>query len=262
MRILTPVLSRRSPFWAALFFSLVLLGAVPGRAAENNDNQIIAELQQKSLELKRQLLSSDDPLEQERLQKAMMQMVEDALPKLSPQGRALLQIGLKIMQPLQETSSAYLQMVAKFSESSVADFTTVKSREEIPGRIAKIRLLIAANQEILDRIDRVEPDVLKLLDESGVNEMARRGFIDGFTKASARQMGPMKAVRNLDGKLYALFIAGLQHMEANWGHWSVTAAEDIAWDDTAREAKFIEILQEIGTLAARQAEAEQQLLRR
>lgn len=250
------VFARQLSLLAVMLVGFISVVAAPGRAAESDDNKAMAEMQQKLTTLRARMAAVETPLEQERLQKEAVKIVEETLPKLSPQSRALLQVGLKIMQPLQETSSRYLQLVDESMDSALGDFAEIKSRQTIQERIDKIKLLNTANQGILDRINRLESDVLTLLVESGVPEAARQGFVEGFMKASAQKIGPMKAIRSVESQLYAHFTTALRYLDTHWGRWSANEALEIAWKDASLEDNFLKIMKDIETAAGRQTQAE------
>lgn len=246
----------------ALLLALVLALAPSLVRADDPDEALIQAMNSRLKEIQAKMVQTSDMNERAQLVKQLGQTLEDTLPKLTPQGRAVLEVGIKVLQPIQQEGAGYTKMVADFIASDSCRFTTIKSRAEIKPRLDEIARLAAANQSVINRYTSMTADATRLLDEAKLSDAAKRDFLAGIDESMGRQAGAVVAIRNLDRKLYEQWTAALHLLDARWGAWSVTADQRLQFTDQEAQKKFNDILAEIKTLSERQQHAQEVLANR
>jgi hypothetical protein len=225
------------------------------RAAVDPDIAVLERMQQQGKAIQAKIIETDDLNERAKLQAQLMTVMDEALKQLSPQKRPLLAVSLKVVRPLQEQSSAYLEAVSAFF-TSAGDFRTLKVRTEIKEREKRVDQLEAMNQALVQRMSTLESDVEKMLVAEGVDASGRRNFMEGFRTGTLRKMAATRAVRTLDSRLYAQWKAALALCDEQWGKFRSVADAQITFDDPAAGKKFDAIMAEVEKIADRQAVAE------
>lgn len=243
-------------------FSLICVVDATAADLAAQDKAVIDEMTVRSKELQRRIIATGDPLEKSRLQKSLVQLMEDTLPQLSENGRLPLLVGIRVMQPFQQASAAYTEMTTAFFDSAEGDFTTIKQRAEIAVRLATIDRLQAANLGLIRMLEGAEAEAAKVIKEQKVTPEVAQDFLAGFRKGRSRTSGAALAIRNLDTKVYTQLSAALTFLDANWGKWSAVTEDGFTWQDPALEREFAAIISEIERLAELQAKAEAELARR
>jgi hypothetical protein len=231
-------------------------------ADETGDAAVIAGMKQRLIEVQKQIIASADPAEQARLQKSLRAIMEEALPKLSARGRTPMLVSLRLVQPIQDAGSAYMQMVADYAASPQSDLTKITSHEDIQARVAHLNRLDTANTGLLNLLNNFETDAARILKEEKVSAAETEGFLAGLSRGFGRQIGPLKAIRNLDTRMYALLTSAMMHLDQHWGKWKNTPEGRLAWTDEKLEQQLVTMLEEIRVLAERQSAAQQALAAR
>lgn len=257
-----PTFLRKLALSVTLLVTGLLVVPAWGSPESDADQKLITELRQRTSALQKKILATSDPAEQARLQKQIPLLVEEILPKLSPKARVPMQVALKLVQPIQQAGADYMQKIADFSSSPDSDFTTLKAREEIKPRLAMIAELNEMNEGLINQLENFETSADKMLDESSLNPLEKREFKAGLTQGFGRRIGPMKAIRTLDTRMFEIFTAALQHLDLHWGKWKVTPGKPITWDAEAADAEFQAMMKELGVLAERQGAAQAVLSQR
>ncbi|WP_415907560.1 hypothetical protein [Oleiharenicola sp. Vm1] len=237
----------------------LLLALLPLLAhASSNDEKVMQEFNTTLRDLRQKIFATDNLEERMGYQKQMMELFERTLTQLSDEVRPLMAVSLKIVLPLQQQSADYLGLVSKFNQSGQGDPATLKAREEIPSRIAALEELEKQNAALLERINGMNERVEKALDEGKVSGAHRASFLAGYNGSTGRTIGPMKAIRTLDGLIFAQMKLIYRHLDEHWGKWQ---ADDTGfkWQDEAAQKKCDEMLTELQSLIARETKAEQQL---
>lgn len=254
---------RLLPRVALAFFVLLLSCGLPqARAEDNNDEALINGMKTQLRDLQLKILATHDLTERAKYQTEVMKVMEDTMAKLTPKTRALMLVGLKVVQPVQQDGAAYNQMVLEFINSPNAKFNTITSREDIKPRREQIARLAAANDGLITRFANIEADATRLLDEANLGSAEKQDFLSGFEESISKRFGPVMAIRKLDSMLYVQWKDALDLLDEHWGAWSVTPEKKISWTDAAAGTKFNEIMEMIQTLAQRQKAAEQALAAR
>ena len=239
---------------AVLMSAIALIALGSARAT---DEEVLAKMQQRMIALKQQMAKTEDLAERATLQKQAVTIINETLKQLSPQSRPMVEVGLKLVQPLQTDAGEYMLAVNAFFSSEAGDFRSIKSREEIKDRIAKVDQLDRSNRKLLERINSLESDAEKMLETGGVSRANRAGFMEGLRQGAAKQMGAMRALRTLDSKMYDQWKAALSLLDAHFGKWHSEGDGPIVFDDEEAKTKFLEIVKEIETLGERSQAAEQ-----
>lgn len=262
-------LLRRPRFLLALLFLSLGALCVPGFAApaassasDQEDARVVEEMRGRMVEIQRQLLATSDLAEQARLQKSMMAILEETLPKLSAKARPMLVVATQVVTPIQQASAAYMGMIGEYAAAPESDFTTIKSREDIPTRLERIDRLAEANQSLIKLLTGFRAAAEKALDEHYVSAADKRDFLTGFDQGFGRQVGPTMAIRNLDTGMFEKLREALHLLDSGWGKWKAVEGQPLEWSDEQLENQFVGILQDINQLAERQAKAQQVLSER
>jgi hypothetical protein len=227
------------------------------------DEAIIAEVKPRLAALQRKLLETEDSAERLEIQRELMATMDAMLPRLSPGGRAVMSVSLKVVQPIQLESAAYVKAVGEHFGANGTLFGPLATREQIGEQIEKLAVLSKMNDSLTNRINSLRADAERLLETSELSAIQRRGFLQGLEgDGVGKQMSATKAVRTLDTRFYATLTEALKHLDANWGKWSV-ADNGVVWKDApSAETRFNEFLAEIQTLAQRQRDAQLALAER
>lgn len=226
------------------------------------DEQIIAEMTAKSKAIQRELLSTSDSQEQIRLQRSLITLIEDTLPKLTPTMRALMSVGVKIVSPLVNDAGAYTKSAAEFFESDRAIPGTASSLEEIAARLAVLKGLKSSNEGIISRISSLDADAERLLLENKIGSAERAGFMEGFRQSTSAKFGAVRAIRNLEARFYDQYILFYELQQKEWGHWEARADHTISWENEEVSAAAQKILDEIQVIGQRQLNAQEVLKQR
>jgi hypothetical protein len=242
----------------ALCVAIVVVAGARTLAA--SDTEIIAGMNERVRDLNRQILETEDQKQREHLGRQLVATIEDALKQVSPQVRPMLEVGMKLVQPLHADVAAYGQATGEYFEGHDGDFRTIKSRDEIPKRAAQIDELERSNQKLLARLNAIEGDAEKMLEKAGVSAQARAGFMRGLRESAIKKMGALRAMRGLDSKLYVQWKAALKLLDAEWGKWRAENDQPIAFDNPEAGKKFSAIMEEVQNLADRQRAAEEAAL--
>jgi hypothetical protein len=214
------------------------------------DQQAMAEMEQKILALQRQAATATGS---ERIQLAQQarQAMEDALPKLSAENRAGLLVGLKLVNPIIEDGSAYLQELTAFQQSPEWDLSTARTQEEIRARIAKIDRLAAGGAAMHQRIANLDVEAARLLQGEKIDARTKAGILRGVREAAERKLRPISAIRQTQQKSFDKYKEALKLLHARWGHWN-TKEGVIVWDDQAGLTEFNAIIAAFDAIQAEQ----------
>lgn len=228
--------------------------------ATYDDEAVLAEVKQRSAELQREAIESDDVNLSVDLQGRMRQVLEDALPRLSPTSRAELTLTLRILNPFMDEAQAYMAGVAEFGNSGQADFTAVTTREHIAAGLATIKLLDAANTSLLARIIGLDAEAEAALAKTDLSRAKRRAILQGFRSSLAPKIDPLREIRELDSRLYEQYRLAFEHLDTTWGRWRIPEEGGISWDVAEEESAFDAMIEAIQTIAAEQGVVQQRLL--
>jgi hypothetical protein len=248
-----------SRFRAALAaFLLCFAMFAPSTPAQTpEDQELLIKMQARSREIQVEILNEEDPARVLELQKQLVANLEDTADKLSPPMRVMLLLGMKVGQPLMEKSQAYMQAAADVMESPEIDLTQMTTQEKITTARKRIADLRRMNDEMLEAINELPAAAERILDESDdIPEDDKAEFLEGFLTPINRQIGPMRAMRNLDSRIYVEFDKMFELMADNWGKWSINSEEEfVEWEDEELEEAFIAASEQIDVLYQRQVNA-------
>jgi hypothetical protein len=232
----------------------------PTRAEQRQDEAVMQEVKTQIATLQQQAISSGDPTEAANLQRQMREALEQALPRLSPHGRAGLVVAIKIVNPLMAQSEDYMRQVGEFGNSEEALYHTAKSREDLKARVARIDELDAANLALLQRLENIMTEAEKILDGESIPRAQKRGLLAGFRESYEPKREVQLRIRNLDTLMFTEWRAALNLMHDTWGQWTARDDGRIDWKNPETEQKFMEHLVKIEGYAAEQGEVQRQLL--
>jgi hypothetical protein len=242
--------------------ALLLACLAPVQAGtEQQDEKVIAEMRTRLRELQQQMVGLEDPQEMLRLQKQVQAIIDETMGRVSPRARAMLDVGLTIMQPIQAQSTAYITMVNDYFSSPESDFTSLQARVEIRPLVTRINALIAANQKLIEAIEAIPAEAARIVAGADMSADERAGFEQGLLEGLNRQMAPLRAIRNLDARIYALLVAALEQLDRDWGKWQPGSAP-IEWSDPKLQEEFDARTAEIVVLSERQTKAQEALVNR
>lgn len=250
------------PLLRQLFLAFVLLATGAGSlraGTDQEDQRTIDEMRGQVKALQQQMVGSTDPQQQLELQRQLGVLIDETLPRLSPKNRVMLSVALKIMQPMQEQGTAYIKLVADYSAAPENDFAAIKTQQEIRPFIARVQRIRTANLQLLDSIEAIPAAAKKVLDASELTAVERAGFEQGLLGGLERRMAPLRAIRNLDTRIYDLLIASLEQLERDWGKWEPGA---LTWSDSKLQAEFEARQDEMAVLGERQTKAQEALVQR
>lgn len=242
-----------------ILLACLLCGPLFGGEAE--DAKLMQQLRAKQKEFMARLLETEDMNARAAIIQEQREATAKIVSQLGEPSHTALTISLKIVEPIQQHGAAYLKQVGAASQKQMFDFTTLRSRDEIPERRKTLEQLEQANQELLARITRVDQELSAELEKSPLTTKQRRDFRAGFENGFGRTVGPTKAIRNLDAAIWGKLKAMLALLETHWGEWQVEDGA-IHWKDESVGADFAKLQTEIGEAADRQSRAEQELARR
>lgn len=226
-----------------------------------DDDTVLAEMKSRILVLQRGIVATSDPAEMVKLQQEIRTVMNETLPKLSPESRPLFAVSMKVIQPLQSLTEQYMREVEVFSTSPQSDPTKIKSPAEFDRQIELLDHLIVRNEEVLKLINSFEDDCQRELTAQGITGNARLGFLDGIQRGLGRQMGPMRAIRTLDTQAYRQMQAIFGYLKQHWGKWK-PADTGLAWDDASLEEGFAALYATLQQTIDRQAAAQELLMQR
>jgi hypothetical protein len=246
--------------WSSIVLVSLFAASVFAETPKKSDEEIMAEMQQRLHDVQARALEASNPQERLKIQAEITTIVEDTLKQVSPKSRAMVSVGLKIIQPLQADVAAYTDSATKYFSGANGSFRSLKSREEIAQRIGGLAALENDNLKLLGRINAIEGDAEKMLKDAGVGAADREGFMEGMRNGAGKRMGALRAIRTLDARFYAQWRAVLQLLDEQWGKWHATSGQPIAWDDAEAKTKFDEIMAQVKTIGDRQRVAQRAAL--
>lgn len=237
----------------------LLSSSLPHVHAQNADDVILKEMNAKLREIKQRALTTDDPAQRIAAQQEIMQVMKETVPKLTTTARPMFVISMQVLTPLQTEGEIYTQMIADWVASGESDFATLSNREEIARRIERIERLSKVNESLLVRFNNFEDNVMEALKENDVPMAQRRGFLEGLRESMGKQIGPLRAIRTIDRQLFVQYKAAYELLDRCWGKWSKADDGMFRWENSEDEAVFQKCIDEILSLAEKQAQAEQLL---
>ncbi len=233
-----------------------------GSLLRADDDAIIAEMRRKIIEIQKQMVGEADAAKLLGLQGQVRAVMDETMPKLTPPTRALFEVSLKVIMPIQDLTTAYMQQVGAYTGSPRSDFATIRTVADIDERIALVEGLVKQNEAVLDRLNNFDKDCEKVLATSSIAAEAKRGFLVGVSEGFGRQIGPMRAIRNLDTQAYRQLQKAYGYLKEHWGKWKPGTNGGLAWDDAGQQAEFVAICTEISGIVERQTKAQQVLVER
>lgn len=245
----------------ASFCCVIAALATAAHADENAEREVLKNFTNRQKELASRVVSTDDLDERRTLMQEQEKLLTETLAKLTEPNRSTFAVVVRIVQPIQQNGSAYIERVGAISAAGTFDFTTIKSKEEFSERRAKLDELLAANDALARRLNRVDEDVARELDQSSLTVRQKREFTEGFKRGMGRTIGPSRAIRTIDTMVWTKLKESLTLLEEHWGAWSANEGEIVWTKDEPRDA-YIRLSDEIAELVERQAAAEQELARR
>lgn len=227
--------------------------------AQNADEILLRDMNAKVREIKQRALSSDSYETRLAAQLEIMQVMQDTAPLLSEKVRPIFVVSMKVITPMSDEGAAYTQMIADWSATGEADFTTLKDTIEIAARVGRIERMAAANESLITRFNRFEDDVMAALKDYGIAADMRQAFLEGLRETLGRQIGPMRAIRTFDRELFNRYKAVYALIEQRQERWKRDDNGQFLWEDEEDAQTFQRLLSEIMDLATRQSEAEKLL---
>lgn len=245
-----------------LFALLGLLACVPNFAQANaKDEKVMKSFEKELRALQQAFFASDDLEKRIEVQKQMQQLFTTTLTQLSDETRPVMEVSVKVVLPLQQQAAEFMDLAAKFSSSGQGDPATIKERGDIAPRIATLEELERRNAALLAEISTMNERLSRALDAGKVTGKQRAGFLAGFNETTGRSLGPMKAIRTLDGQIFAEMKRLYRLLDEQWGKWKYED-EDFVWQDSEAEKACLEIRTSLGTLLERESAAEAELSKR
>ncbi|MET0261914.1 MAG: hypothetical protein ABW223_03375 [Rariglobus sp.] len=242
-----------------LLFACVCLGASPARAADS-DEQIIAKFKVESARLQREIhAAGEDMAKVTDLQKQMQALIADVTNKVSPKSRAAFEVSMKVINPLMEGGITYTSAVQKYIDAGGFDYTSANTAELIDRRLGQLAELEKLNAALLKRASSLDTDMDAVLKASKLSAADKQAFLSGFHSSSAGRLGAIRAVRNLDAKLYVEVREIYGQLRGQLGKWSVKGGE-LAFDDDAQVAIYNARMERINVIAERQDAAQRRAL--
>ena len=224
------------------------------------DNALVAELNARTADIRHRLLEADSSSERAALQAELGQAYAEILPKFSPERQPTMRVTCLLVDPLIDEGQAYTRAVGEFFDSPASHFSNVATPEELDERRARVDALDMANQHLIDRYNRLEDDVERLLIEHQVDAVQRAAFLKGFRNSRARQNESVLRIRDLDTQVYALLRARIDLLHDEWGRWQVDDQGVLIWETEDLLDRYRAIQAAISELASEQIKLQQELL--
>lgn len=242
-----------------VFLLAIVAFTLPAARAQNADDILLRDMNAKVREIKQRALATDNYDVRLAAQREIMQVMQDTAPLLSEKVRPIFVVSMKVLTPMSEQGAAYTQMIADWSASGEADFTTMKDNGEIAARVARIDRMAEANEALITRFNRFEDDVMGALKDYGIAADQRQAFLEGLRETLGRQIGPMRAIRTFDRELFLRYKSVYALIEQRHEHVKRDDAGQFIWEVEEDGQTFQRLLAEIMDLATRQSEAEKLL---
>jgi hypothetical protein len=247
-------------FWlGGLLAGACFVSGSPARAA-GSDEQVIAACQAETARLQREIYTAGGDMARiEKLQKQMQELMTETMGKVSPKSRTILEVSMKVINPLIQGGIVYSGEIQKFKEAGGFDYTSATSAEMIDRRLAQLAGIESLNEDLRKRALSLDADIEAVLKASDLSAGEKAGFLKGFQNSSGGRMGAMRAVRTLDANLYVEMRGIYGQLREQLGKWSVKEGK-LSFEDGAQVAIYNARLERITVIAQRQDVAQRRAL--
>jgi hypothetical protein len=232
------------PMFAGLIW--VTLITVPAGAA--SDPNVLADYNRQRVALERKIVSAPTTEEALQLFDEEAELFEVTLSKLTGPTRQAMLVSRKVNERFERLMWNYLRMANSEQLQFVFDLPSISGSEDLQQRIAVVKNLIDANEELLIEADALQTNGAAIIEKTTLGKLQRAQLLEAHARQLARVIGPAKAIRNLGTKTYKCWHLVLMHLHAKHGKWSFTPERKLIWQNEDDEAVFIGYLQEFLTL--------------
>lgn len=220
----------------------------------------MAAFQVEANRIRRELVAAgEDMAKVTALQKQMQALIADVTGKVSPKTRAVLEVSMKVINPLMDGGIAYTGAVQKYMEAGGFDYTSATTAEMIDRRLEQLAGIERLNADLIKRSASLDTDIEAVLKASKLSDGEKAAFLKGFQSSTGSRLGAMRAVRTLDTRLYVEVRGIYGQLREQLGKWSVKDGE-LSFTDDAQVAIYNARIERINVIAERQEVAQRQAL--
>lgn len=236
---------------------MALFCALPSHAVQT-DEQILADFKVQAKRIQLEVITAGgDMAKVTALQKELQALLVDVSSKVSPKTRTALEVSLKVVNPLMDGVIIYTGAVQKYMEAGGFDYTSANTAEIIDRRLVQLSEVEELNAKLVKLANSFEADIEAVLKTSKYSDAEKAAFLKGFQSSIGSRMGAIRAVRNLDTRLYVEVRGVYGQLRDQLGKWSVKEGMLIFEDDAQADAYNARTERMTG-IAKRQAIAQRQ----
>ncbi len=256
---------RRKAF--AIATCIIMLGLINLRTANLLDRQANEEAleqissvmavqsdQQKDL-LDRSIAGEDVSAEMKDLVGQSLRKVEKIGEKSNGSQAQVFAVISNVMRRIEGPLNTYVTALNHFEDAGGIDPATMTDRATIPERLRLVDEYAAANEQLAEAHDSLEPELRKQLGKLTVdkNFVGGKDFINGFVEGwrEGAQPGLVSQIRQSDRELIVSFRSLINILDTAHGRWSIDG-NMLVFDDDAILNQYNEHFNRMNEAAARQ----------
>jgi hypothetical protein len=260
-----------------IFVALILLGGVglyfggkflgqaiaQNRARAEQHATKLKELEAQQREIQQSLKDSVDSHSSkdgmaDRLAKFGKSAGEAAEASSGMEKKGLL-VSQHIFQTLTPALAKYEAATKDLQSAHVTSPIGLDSREAIAARVKTVQTFGEANDGLKHVLESMETLVRQEAEKQGITAIDREEFVKGFLRSANLELN--RTIRNCDTELVETLLKMLAVLDRDWGNWTAEGPK-IRFTSTASAEEYNKLVHSVQEIAARQAAAQQELIRR